>query len=569
MKMKSRNFYILLAIALIVAMVAGSLAIYDHVKPTTYAASGDNVYQGATFGTNGVPYVTDATQGLIGTDPDLTFNGTTLDTNGNPPEAPTGRGATYVIAASNSPAIWKAQADVVCTGVKATGGDDVTIGNTITAVGNQDILFAPGVYWFSNVVQKTGPFKLKGTGIVQYSGASAPISGTIFRLADNYSAGNNPFFLQIHTDTNNAVTISGVQFYGAGQLSGGIMLTGFGRNTYIDHCEFQKIHYASITLDNCDSVFIDHNGFDYNDAVHAPFEGTVNADVVLLNSPYIWFTNNNMVSAGQNSSLYANNCNQLHIETNHFEVGLDGLVLTQTNTYYSTFIVSNYFKNYTRYAMNLTLYGATVEANQIDQSQASTPYSDIYLNGGTAYKLIGNGLTGNGKQNYGITAASISNSVISENTLSGYLQALQMNITSPIQVVVYNNIGYIAPGEIRTISGSISTLTQDAFNSVDNPFGQSVRVLSLNINVSTGATATTPDIDCGIGNSATTDYTTLFDDLPGETIGYYTSTIATPGTQTVPQTWASGSGNRYLNMSIKGAAATGMVATWTVTVMGN
>jgi hypothetical protein len=130
-------------------------------------------------------------------------------------------------------------------------------------------------------------------------------------------------------------------------------------------------------------------------------------------------------------------------------------------------------------------------------------------------------------------------------------------------------LGYIAPGEIRTYSGTIATLTENAFNSLDNPFGQAVRVLDLQINVTTGATATTPDLDCGIGSSATTDYTTLFDDLPGETIGFYTSTIATPGAQTVPQLWASGSGNRYLNMSIKGAAATGMVASYTVTVMGN
>ena len=131
------------------------------------------------------------------------------------------------------------------------------------------------------------------------------------------------------------------------------------------------------------------------------------------------------------------------------------------------------------------------------------------------------------------------------------------------------NTNYIAPGETRTYSGSIATLTENAFNSLDNPFGQAVRVMSLDIYVSTGATATAPNIDCGIGASATTDYTTLTDDLPGETTGFYKSTIATPGTQTVPILWESGSGNRYLNMSIKDAAATGMVATYTVTVMGN
>jgi hypothetical protein len=167
-----------------------------------------------------------------------------------------------------------------------------------------------------------------------------------------------------------------------------------------------------------------------------------------------------------------------------------------------------------------------------------------------------------------LTSSIVLETTAERNTIVGG------NVNIPVSDTGINNTivlikGSIAPGEIRTFSGTIATLTQNAFNSVDNPFGQAVRVLDLQIYVSTAATATTPNLDCGIGSSATTDYTTLFDDLPGETIGYYKSTITTPGAQTVPQLWASGSGNRYLNMSIKDAAATGMVATYTVTVMGN
>ena len=128
--------------------------------------------------------------------------------------------------------------------------------------------------------------------------------------------------------------------------------------------------------------------------------------------------------------------------------------------------------------------------------------------------------------------------------------------------------GSILRGEIRAYGGTIATLTENAFNSINNPFGQNVALLSLDIYVATGATATSPNIDCGIGASATTDYVTLFDDLPGETIGLYNSKIATPGTQTQPILWQTGAGNRYLNMSIKDAAATGMVATYVATVMG-
>jgi len=141
-------------------------------------------------------------------------------------------------------------------------------------------------------------------------------------------------------------------------------------------------------------------------------------------------------------------------------------------------------------------------------------------------------------------------------------------INAPSGSFVKDNTGYIAPGEIRTYSGLIATLTENAFNSLDNPFGQNVALLSLDIYVATGATATSPNIDCGIGSSATTDYTNLLDDVPGESVGVYRSTVPTPGTQTQPILWQSGAGNRYLNMSIKDAAATGMVATYVATVMG-
>ncbi len=202
------------------------------------------------------------------------------------------------------------------------------------------------------------------------------------------------------------------------------------------------------------------------------------------------------------------------------------------------------------------LSNATYDAYSVEQNA-----SDIYLVGNSSVLPSVGNLT-----RYGCSVTSNGAGIrLENNDFAGSTGVLYFtNIT----IECNGNVGYIAPGEIRTLSGSISTLTENAFNSLDNPFGQAVRLLSLDIYVSAGATATSPNIDCGIGSSATTDYTTLFDDLPGETIGFYRSTIATPGTQTVPQLWESGSGNRYLNMSIKDAAATGMVATYVATVMG-
>lgn len=197
----------------------------------------------------------------------------------------------------------------------------------------------------------------------------------------------------------------------------------------------------------------------------------------------------------------------------------------------------------------------------------------VYLNATSNITIHGNTLCDNQAvptQDYGIYATSSTGTTVYDNTFYG-------NTASPILAGgisssdrIYNNNGYIGRGEIRTYSGTIATLTQNAYNSLDNPFGQSVRVINFQIYVSTKATATSPNIDCGIGSSATTDYTTLFDNVSGNTTGFYDSQWTTTiGKQDIPQLWASGSGNRYLNMSIKDAAATGMVATYVITVMGN
>ncbi len=147
------------------------------------------------------------------------------------------------------------------------------------------------------------------------------------------------------------------------------------------------------------------------------------------------------------------------------------------------------------------------------------------------------------------------------------------NATNPVYYLgtigrIRNNNGFVSLGEPRYLAGRFVALTENSIISIDNPYGRDMLVLSVDIQVSTGATATTPDIDAGIGSSPTADYATLFDDLPGESVGLYNSKIATPGTQTVPQLWKYGSGNRYLNMSIKGAAATGMAAAYVITAIG-
>lgn len=214
---------------------------------------------------------------------------------------------------------------------------------------------------------------------------------------------------------------------------------------------------------------------------------------------------------------------------------------------------------------NLSIFNNRIDASTVAAIQMS---NSVVITGS---QVSHNLLRGGGITPFWIkfgTSNSCPNTHIDSNILRDLATSV-FSGTIPTNLRGKDNDGYIFPGERRTYSFPISTLTENAYNSVDNPFGQTVALIREDIYVSTGATGgLTPNLDCGIGSSATTDYTTLFNDLPGETEGVYASVVATPGTQTQPQLWESGSGNRYLNHSIKDAAATGMVATGNVEVMG-
>lgn len=175
---------------------------------------------------------------------------------------------------------------------------------------------------------------------------------------------------------------------------------------------------------------------------------------------------------------------------------------------------------------------------------------------------------------YGVSSAA---SVITDFSAIGcdFSSATTAVSKSPSTVLgginnIHSNRGYLAPGEVTTYSGSIATLTQNAYNSLDNPFGQDVLVLDTTWYYTT-ATSNAATLDSGIGSSATTDYTTLLANAPLNTtapVAYHSVHTATYGQQTTPILWKSGSGNRYLNMSIKDAAATSLVCGYTVRVMG-
>jgi hypothetical protein len=517
-------------------------------------------------------------------------------------DIPSGRSSTCVIAASGSPNIWKAQADYICDGTEDTGGDEVEIQAAIDSLGafGGIIQFAPGYYFTSNTITISKNYVwMRGTGSRGGGSTIYLVDGSNCNMIDLH--GVKQRFTYLELDGNDA-----------GQTESNIHgiyhpYEGIGADVSLDTVYFWHIKGSGIYTENpylvctnCATEYCDvgytvtgvnakdahfTGGTFYNNDVNAIFQDSghhvIDGVSIYSGSPSIRFVNsdcNTVLGCNfvGNGYISIEDSDSICITGNSFDNSGNYALMIDTGCY------NNFSSNN---VSGTTIHGIIIKDgslyNHIDgntlldlgQGANNTNYGIFIQNSGTVSQ--NNYITDNkilsigaNKLKYGVCLdTNQTNNYIERNTIVGAATANVIAVTAGNHFD--GNIGYIAPGEIRTYSGTIATLTQNAYNSLDNPFGQAVRVLSMDVYVSTAATSTSPNIDCGIGNSATTDYATLFDDLPGETIGFYRSTIATPGTQTVPVLWESGSGNRYLNMSIKDAVATGMVSTYTITVMGN
>lgn len=599
----------------------------------TYASATNYILENVTIGATKYSYLT---------------NGSITSASIN---APTGRGATYVIAASDATATEIAQADIVCDGT----ADDVQINDAIVA-GNKSISLSTGHFGIAATILLDDDVTLSGQGDATILTLANTVNDSVISNTERTPGSRS-------ATSNYRITLKDLYVDGNKDNQTADGQPGFSDNASVMFSTVEKLTISNITVVNgwpagIRTEFVTYfvitgnrsnlSGDDTIAINEESFYGTVSNNVVtnagtagnvygaaggievqdgshdvtiigntILNPNYNGIAVHN--HAGKNPAynitvtgntvrvasdrigirLYGDGATYTtgNVVSNNTVAGTIGVDATITgirlqNAQYNT-VSGNTVNNFTEYGIYLTTSSFNiVTANNIVSvggsgvSLASSAGTNIVSSNrvatltsnsiAAAFYILGddNSITGNFTHDtnaniwYGIWLASgadgnsVRDNFLGWSTVSGVRnQGLRND--------VYGNAQWLAPGEIRTYSGSIATLAQNAYNSVDNPFGQSVRVLKLDVYVSTQATSTTPNLDCGIGASATTDYTTLFDDLPGETVGFYTSTIATPGTQTVPQLWASGSGNRYLIVSIKDAAATGMVATYTVTVMGN
>lgn len=210
----------------------------------------------------------------------------------------------------------------------------------------------------------------------------------------------------------------------------------------------------------------------------------------------------------------------------------------------------------------------------------SASYSNVYFSGTVGsratHNLVSENLFGSYAtvyELYNIREGAYSDYNTFTDNIFGTSGVTGQILKTGAHTVISGNDGYIAPGEIRTISGALAGVTPAGImTSIDNPFGQAVRVLSVDVSITTqGAGSGT--MCAGIGSDPATDYATMFSVLPcdpGTTYPYfYNSTkTATYGVQVDAINWATGANNRYLNFYAH-VANNGLVGTYTITVMGN
>jgi parallel beta-helix repeat protein len=500
---------------------------------------------------------------------------------------PTGRTATYVIAASDAPAHVKAQADVtVSTSVS-------TLINAAIVLGYKDICLSEGnsaaSFPVTTTINLTSFTKLHGAGvgatvltlaadIDMFTIGTGAVSAMNVELSGMNLAGGS----RGYANTSDAIVISsvgGAADYTNQLLLANLRITDFkGKALYGEY--FQDSVFRDISIGDCGSAGISTVKLVGNATVEVSsniFYG------LRIDGGEIAVEANNYCRMNRFIAPKWDTVGSTPCVYGYFIEGkeniIDGLIIgVPTGAAYDSVIGVQFNDN----------GGLDCKDNELTNSIISfnnhVTTVGVLTNSPHGNKIINNTIYG---ANHGIRVSGNADTILGNTLYSNDVDFAIFSSGALIQsnrfTGVYNapgtitnfidNIGYIAPGEIRTASGSLAGVTPAGIMaSIDNPFGQAVRVLSVDIEVTTQGAAS-GSMCVGIGSSATTDYATMFSVLPcdnGTSYPYFfnSTKTATYGVQTDAINWETGSGNRYLNFFAH-VANPAYVATYTITVMGN
>jgi hypothetical protein len=466
---------------------------------------------------------------------------------------PTGRSATYVIAASDALAHVKAQADYVCDGT----ADNVQIQAAIDALPVDAGWYQGGVIQLSG-----GTFNLAAT--VNMNAKLVTLQGTgdstVLYLSNNVDADMINLsahrcrvkYMRLDGNKSNQASGSGINIT-AGQLSGiedveiwsckenGLEISGTAIASFADKVYSYSNDGNGFYIDNIDAVKLINcsavaNGIDgFNLDGQSNYFLQLEAD---QNTRYgIHLKGGRGVLS--NFSSMTNQDADLMVYGCHETVISDG----DLNYYNAAGKVGSY-----------TAGLAIIDSNDITIGRLSI--HNYPTASGVGYGVY-----------FGISTVGTGHYTISDSTiysLDGDLYIYEWGVNMPVGCLVTNNQftgalkvtfasalaeeqwkannnqirgnnGYIAPSEVRTASGS---LTGGAANAIlfawHNPELQDIFIKKVIINI-TSADADAANIDVGIADDATytNGGTEFFNDLKGETIQVNDSLVTTEHTQTI------------------------------------
>lgn len=463
-----------------------------------------------------------------------------------------GRTVTYSVAASDAPAHVIAQADYVCDGT----ADEVQIQaaiDALPAIGGS-VQLSQGTFTCAAQIDMASAVELVGSN--QFD-QRLTTSGTTLSFAASAIDG--------------IVLASGVHGVRLEKLR--IVGHGTGDATYGIKCEEGN--------DMC--VFMDIRCFYFGVGILCTHVDSLTLERFSCSGNGI-----GLQTAGAVSQIYANDC--------FFDVcttyGMDLAAPCRGGVHNSEFTINGTAGFYTDVAHNGSFvlenclfqsngtYGAFVDSGSGNIMMINCEFADIDDSGDIAIRLKGSNcnVISNVIRNcdkailIAGTGHKILYNYIKDITdygiYTGQPALIQGNRFTNCGTIIHNhdiekltirdNFGFIGPGEIKTISQSITAGVQNTVTSIQNPEAQDCVILEAYVSLTAAATATNPTYDMGTdddGTGAPSDGNNLFDAIP-DTVGYYRSTNgAGSGTQIEPVVWnAAGGASDYVNFIIVDAA---------------
>ncbi len=472
----------------------------------------------------------------------------------------TGRGATFLVAASDANATIIAQADYVCDGT----ADDVQIQAAIDALpaGGGKVLLSEGTFSITAYITLASNCILQGQGFSTLIQTTGNIRAIYFdgitnaTIRDINIDGNSSTVNTLPLGTGTYITVENCWVHGGG-LDGIGLGSGTGKNLnnvivysttrYGINCYNESLTSVGARINNCLVYETGDDGVVGINSADIAISNTVSRNntgagfhfngckgIVLNNC--IAYTNGE-----EGFDLYdteysgVNNC----LAYGNTKMGID----LDTGADYSSVSNSIFYLNGEEGILVYNSSNVKVVGNTCIANSATTDNTDsnIELRYNSDNCLVIGNLCRQGSETnqpkYGISVetSTCGDNIIRENDIRDSGQTGNYSDVGT-GTICRDNYGYIASGEVRTVSGSLTAGVANAITFAwHNPEAQDILIRKVVVEITTGSAAANSVIDAGITDDATGTNrgTEFFDDLDANDVDVNDSWVAGDGgTQT-------------------------------------